>query len=93
MRAFPLRFQLGHEGLGLGLARVVEGLDGPAADVADGPDDSHSRPGRRLGAQVPAARGSLSVLFATAGSFGDAPRLGGFGLGSQALGDSVCVLP
>jgi len=51
VHALALGLELGGPGLGGGLVGVVEGLDGPAADVADGPDHAHPGPGLgRLGA-------------------------------------------
>ena len=50
MSSFSLGLQPGDECFGVGLAGIVKSRHGSSADIADGPDDSHPRRSRRLGA-------------------------------------------
>src|SRR4051812_4504066 len=78
MGTLALGLELCDKGLGVGLVRVVEGLNGASADVADGPDHPHA--GFLLGLGP-----SFGHFPARAGLFIDvqSSRFGRLGGGSQ----------
>ena len=76
--ALALGLEFGCSGFGEGFVRIVEGLNRPAADVADRPDDAH--PGGRFGANPPL--GGLGSGFPD-GRLVQAQGFGRFGGGPQ----------
>jgi hypothetical protein len=81
MSSFSLGLQFGDECFSIGLAGIVECRHGSAADITDGPDDSHPRGSSRLGPERGFGLGSWG--FSRIRPITDPHRLGCFRLGPE----------